>query len=128
VVNPTTLLLVGLGGALGSMVRLGFSWWLGPYCRELNPGTLAVNVLGGLILGLLVAVNPAPAKPGLVALGVVGFCGGLTTFSAFGLDLYHLLQQRMWISALAYSAGTIVLNLAALAVGLGIGHAFKSLG
>lgn len=136
--NWTTLLSVALGGALGSVARLGLSQWLGSAHQELNMGTLAVNALGGFILGLWLSLNGNNQFPtiahlplalnGVVAFGVVGFCGGLTTFSAFGMDLWVLLQHKAWGMALLYSSGSIAINLLGLGLGLGLGNVLKGLG
>ncbi|NDC72077.1 MAG: CrcB family protein [Sphingobacteriia bacterium] len=136
--NWTTLLGVALGGALGSVARLGLSQWLGSTHPELNMGTLVVNALGGFILGLWLSLNGNNQFPtiahlplalnGVVAFGIVGFCGGLTTFSAFGMDLWVLLQHKAWSMALLYSLGSIAVNLLGLGLGLGLGNVLKGLG
>ena len=136
--NWTALLGVALGGALGSVARLGLSQWLGSAHPELNMGTLAVNALGGFLLGLWLTLNGNNQFPtiahfplalnGLVAFGVVGFCGGLTTFSAFGMDLWVLLQHKAWSTALLYSTASIAVNLGGLGLGLGLGNILKGLG
>lgn len=134
----TTLLGVALGGALGSVARLGLSQWLGSAHPELNMGTLAINALGGFILGLWLSLNGNNQFPtiahlplalnGVVAFGIVGFCGGLTTFSAFGMDLWVLLQHKAWSMALLYSLGSIAVNILGLGLGLGLGNVLKGLG
>ena len=136
--NWTALLGVALGGALGSVTRLGLSQWLGTAHPELNMGTLAVNALGGFLLGLWLTMNGNNQFPtiahlplalnGLVAFGIVGFCGGLTTFSAFGMDLWVLLQHKAWSTALLYSTASIAVNLGGLGLGLGLGNVLKGLG
>lgn len=104
----TTLLGVALGGALGSVARLILSQWLGSAHPELNMGTLAVNALGGFILGIWLSLNGNNQFPTITHLplalnGVVafeirgfcgGFCGGFTTFCAFGMDLWMLLEHN----------------------------------
>ena len=136
--NWTALLGVALGGALGSVARLGLSQWLGSTHPELNMGTLAVNALGGFILGLWLSLNGNNQFPtiahlplalnGVVAFGIVGLCGGLTTFSAFGMDLWVLLQHKAWSMALLYSLGSIAVNILGLGLGLGLGNVLKGLG
>ncbi len=99
------VLLVFLGGGVGSAVRYGAT--LAWPAREFPAATLAVNVAGclaaGVALARLVPVHPAdhPARLLLVA----GFLGGLTTFSAFGLETIALLRDGR--------AGMAVLNVAA---------------
>jgi CrcB protein len=120
------------------VARLGLSQWLGSAHPELNMGTLAVNALGGFLLGLWLTMNGNNQFPtiahlplalnGLVAFGIVGFCGGLTTFSAFGMDLWVLLQHKAWGMALLYSSASIAVNLLGLGLGLGLGNVLKGLG
>ena len=136
--NGSAIIGAALGGALGSVARLVLSQWLGSAHQELNMGTLAVNALGGFILGLWLSLNGNNQYPtiahlplalnGVVAFGVVGFCGGLTTFSAFGMDLWVLLQHKAWVMALLYTSASIVLNLVGLGLGLGLGNVLKGLG
>lgn len=72
-----TLLLVGVGGAAGAVVR-----WLVSRALPGRRATLLVNLAGSLLLGLLAATAPAP-----YALLGVGFCGALTTFSTFAVEV-----------------------------------------
>jgi CrcB protein len=117
----TQILWVALGGALGSLARYGvgvaFARWLGlgfPW------GTLAVNMLGGLAMGVLAArVGPEDVALRL-ALGV-GLLGGFTTFSAFSLETVRLLQQQA-STGLIYVAASIVLSVGACWVGLWLGR------
>ena len=85
--------LVALGGALGSLARYGVGLaaarWLGlgfPW------GTLTVNIIGGLAMGLL-AARTGPGDEALRLLLGVGLLGGFTTFSAFSLETVRLLEQ-----------------------------------
>ncbi|WP_337188961.1 fluoride efflux transporter CrcB [Phenylobacterium sp.] len=117
-----TLLLVAAGGAVGSAARylvgvqalraLGPGW---PY------GTLAVNVVGGFLMGVLVGVlalrGGADQEKWRVLLGV-GVLGGFTTFSAFSLEVALMIERRAWGAAFAYSLMSVVLSVAALFAGL----------
>ena len=84
-------------------------------------GTLAVNVAGSLVLGLLLGLSSAPAW--LVALVGTGFCGTLTTFSTFGLEVVRLAEQRGAARAGGYVVTTLVLGLGAAAGGWLLGQA-----
>ena len=102
--NWSALLGVNLGGTLGSVTRQGLSQWLGSVHPELNMRTLAVNTLGGWIIGLWLTLkgnNPVPnliclilTLNSIVGFDIMGFYRGLTTFSAFGMDLKALLQHK----------------------------------
>lgn len=115
-----SLLLVLLGGAAGAGLRYevgraalrqlgaGFPW-----------GTLAVNLAGGLAMGVLVGVMAGEgltSRPTWFLLGV-GLLGGFTTFSAYSLDLFLMLQRGQLGLALVYAAGSAVGALALLALG-----------
>lgn len=83
--------------------------------NELALGTLIVNITGSFLLGLL--VNTAP--PALTVLGVAGL-GAYTTFSSFARDCVALLEQRKVRLAALYLGATLVLGIAAAAVGVAL--------
>jgi len=112
------ILVFSMGG-LGALCRVGLAG-LFPV-RALPWGTLAVNVLGCLAIGLLfelfeerAAHLPLEWRIGLVG----GFLGGFTTFSAFGLETWELLQEGQWPLAAAYALGSLALGLTAVAGGI----------
>ena len=107
-----TALLVVLGAAVGAPLRLLATRVAG---RSPELGTLAVNVLGSAVLGVLLGLADAPA--GVVALVGTGFCGALTTFSTFGADVVRLLDERALGRAVGYLLATLVLGLGAAAAG-----------
>jgi CrcB protein len=113
-------LLIAIGGGLGSLLRYVMQGWVQRLAGGPFPiGTLTVNLLGCLVIGLL---TPLLAEQAFVRhevrLGLmVGILGGFTTFSTFGLETYHLLaagQTRLAMANLALSCG---LGLAAVLVG-----------
>ena len=124
--NP---LLVFVGGGLGAVARYGVGVaWL----RTLGTGrpwlgTLLINVLGGLLMGLLVGWM-AQRSPGGVAaerlrlLIGVGVLGGFTTFSTFSLEVAMLLQKRDYATGVGYAAASAVLCVAAVFVGMALGR------
>jgi CrcB protein len=118
-----TALLVVLGAAAGAPLRLlaerVATARRGPGSAL---GTLAVNVAGSLVLGVLLGASSAPAW--LVALVGTGFCGTLTTFSTFGADVVRLVETRAVGRALAYLAATLGLGLGAAAAGYALAAAF----
>lgn len=118
-----SLFLVMAGGAFGvgarhltgqAMLRLlgpGWPW-----------GTLTVNLLGGLAMGLLVGVlaRSGDAYENARLLLGVGVLGGFTTFSAFSLDVVLMLQRGDWGPALGYVAASVVGAVLALLAGLSV--------
>jgi fluoride exporter len=116
------ILLVFLGGAVGSIWRY---WWSGLVAQRFGEtfpfGTLVVNVVGSLLIrafsGLLLHVANGRLSTALEQLLMVGVCGGLTTFSSFGLQTYSLIVEGRWLSALANIALSTGLCLGCVAVG-----------
>lgn len=117
----TKVLLVALGGAVGAVARYGAGALA---LRLVGPGwpwgTLAVNIVGGLLMGLLAGWLPARAVGGesLRPLLSVGVLGGFTTFSAFSLETALMIERREWAAAGAYVAASVILSIAALLLGL----------
>jgi CrcB protein len=118
----TRLLLVAAGGALGSVARYG----AGVLAQRLVPGvawpwaTFGVNLLGGLLMGLLVGWLGARAAgdDGLRLFAAVGLLGGFTTFSAFSLETALMIERKQVGLAAGYAAASVVLSVAALFLGL----------
>ncbi len=117
----TAVLSVALGGAVGSVARYlmvaQLTRWLGfgfPW------GTLAVNVLGGLLIGALAETMALKwsVSSETRAFLVTGILGGFTTFSAFSLEVVALAQRGAHASALAYVAASVALSVAAVVAGL----------
>lgn len=115
------VLAVAAGGALGSVARYFMAaqvnHWMGP---GFPYGTLVVNALGGLVMGILIetmALRWSPT-PELRAFLTVGILGGFTTFSAFSLDVVLLVERGEWLKALAYVASSVVLSVGALFAGM----------
>ena len=121
--NPTVLLAIALGGALGALGRhfvgslmlhwlgAGFPW-----------GTLAVNVVGSFAMGALVETMALVWSPSqeLRALLTVGFLGAFTTFSTFSLDFYVVLQRGEIGLASIYLLASVSLAIGGLIAGLAV--------
>ncbi|MCR5875395.1 fluoride efflux transporter CrcB [Phenylobacterium sp. J426] len=115
------LLLVGAGGAAGAVAR----YLLGAQTLRLfgsawPAGTLAANVLGGFLMGMLAGVLAYRGPGGetwRLLLGV-GVLGGFTTFSAYSLEVALMIERRAFGQAFAYGLGSCVLSVAALFAGL----------
>ena len=113
-----TLLLVRVGGAVGAPARYLADSWLSVRFRGPFPwGTFVVNAAGSFLLGLTVAIAP----DWLVALAGVGFCGALTTFSTFSFETVRLLEDRRPLTALANVAWSVLVSVAAAALGWWLG-------
>jgi len=126
-------LLVFLGGGLGAVARYGLAAWLdgGPdgsdplkrvVGEDFPIGTLAVNLLGCLLIGVTGGVLLAMEQGGSERaqhrlLLVVGLLGGFTTFSSFALDAVNLVQQQRVAHAVGYVLVSNVLGIAAAVIG-----------
>ena len=112
--NP--VIQVALGGALGASARYGVNLGAARLFGPVFPwATLAVNVAGSLLMGLLVAALGRDSA--WAPLLMTGVLGGFTTFSAFSLDTMLLVERGRAGLALAYAGGSVLLGLAAFLVG-----------
>jgi CrcB protein len=116
-------LLVVAGSAAGGLARFWLGAWMvllaGP---DFPWGTLLINVLGSLVIGLAATLLPV-TDSGARAFVMVGLCGGFTTFSAYSLQTLELLQADRVGAALAYMAGSALLCLLATWLGFAAGRA-----
>ena len=113
-------ILVMCGGALGAWCRFALQQKMPFQWANVTVSTLLINALGGLIMGMLAAwmMSKSVADQALWrALLMSGFCGGFTTFSAFSLEMWQLLQAGKPINALAMSVAHVGLSLLAVVVG-----------
>lgn len=121
------ILLIAIGGALGTLAR----WWLSvlfPTPVDSIPwSTLGINVVGSFLLGVLARyfiTHSVP--PATVAALTVGLCGGFTTFSSFSGDTLRLIQGGQWGRAGVYVLGSVALSLLAVAAGDWVGRVSTS--
>lgn len=118
-----TYLLIGLGGALGSVARHWCNGLIAALMGVAFPwGTLVINVLGSMVIGFAAATMH---DGGLLPVGndarlflMVGVCGGYTTFSAFSLQTLTLIQGGQWLPA----AGNVALSVVLCIAGVWIGY------
>ena len=113
-----TPLLVVAGALVGAPLRLFASRRAIRTGRDPAVGTLAVNVAGSALLGVVLGLADVPEW--VLALVGVGFCGALTTFSTFGADVVRLVEERVLGRAVAYLIATLVLGVGAAAAGRGL--------
>lgn len=118
----TNILLVGLGGFIGSVARYKLGGWLlHRTAQETFPySTFAVNVAGCLFVGILagLAERYELFGPGTRLFLFTGLLGGFTTFSAFGIETMFLLRRgETWVAAL-YVVASVLIGLLAVWVGI----------
>ncbi len=127
--NPAMphLLLVAIGGALGSMLRYGVGRLTLMLAGPGFPfGTFAVNIAGGFMMGLLAGWLARSAEGGeeLRLLLGVGVLGGFTTFSAFSLEMFGMLARGESALALAYAVSSVAGSVIALWTGVWLVRSF----
>ncbi|WDZ78020.1 fluoride efflux transporter CrcB [Ensifer adhaerens] len=119
----THLLLVGAGGAVGSILRYLVGLWA---IRRLGAGfpwgTLWVNVTGSFLIGVLaeVIMRKFGASPEMRVFLITGVLGGYTTFSAFSLDAITLAQRGDVVLSVIYVIASVVLSILAVFSGLAL--------
>jgi fluoride exporter len=118
----TAVAAIGIGAALGALLR----WWLGLRLNALVPamplGTLAANLIGGFLVGVAIALfDRHPSLTPEVRLFVItGFLGGLTTFSTYSAEVVTLLESGEYgwagATAIAHLAGSLALTAIGIAL------------
>ena len=118
------ILMIGIGGMVGSMAR----YLTATYFSRLFPstfpyGTFAVNIIGCLVIGLIFGLSERYSwftSDWRIFLAT-GFCGGYTTFSAFAVENVELLQQSNYLTFASYSIASFTLGLLAVIIGMSLG-------
>jgi CrcB protein len=115
-----SIIAISLGAGLGALLR----WWLGTQLNSLfptiPPGTLSANLIGGYVVGVAIAffATFTAIAPEWRLFVITGFCGGLTTFSAFSAEVVTLLQQgrSLWAcgAVAAHLFGSVLMTLAGI--------------
>ncbi|MCB1379581.1 MAG: fluoride efflux transporter CrcB [Alphaproteobacteria bacterium] len=116
-----TLLWVAFGGAIGASARYGVNVWSGRLLGAAFPWhTLLVNIIGCFAMGVLIELMALKLNVGndVRAFLTTGVLGGFTTFSAFSLDFALLVERKAFGLAGAYAAGSVLLSLGAVFLGL----------
>jgi CrcB protein len=118
------VLVVGLGGAVGAILR----WWVGVFMGHLLVpaffGTLVVNLSGSFVIGLLLIwfQGKFPISDVLRTGIFVGLLGGFTTYSAFSMETVNMMMAGSYGRASAYVAGMVVVCLIGTWVGIMLGR------
>lgn len=129
-----TYLWIALGGALGSVARFAASNRIGEAVGEHFPwGTMAVNVSGSLLIGVLAAITVPSGRfhvsPDVRLFLMTGVCGGYTTFSSFSLQTLDQLQHGHAFGAAVNVVLSVAVCLLAVWLGVLLGeavHPFRS--
>lgn len=116
-----TLLIIGLGGAIGSMLRYLTAIFVAKFWENHFPlATFITNIIGCFLIGLFIGFleKQQLTNSDLKWFLITGFCGGYTTFSTFGYENFNLLQNQNMGIAFAYIASSVVIGLMAIWFGL----------
>ena len=123
-------LWVAVGGALGTVSRFWLNGLVSEKFGETFPwGTLAINVIGSFIIGVLGALTipegrmSSEGRAFTTQFLMIGVCGGFTTFSSFSLQTLNLLREREWL----YAGGNVLLSVALCLIATWIGWMLGSL-
>ena len=118
--NALPFIAIGIGAALGAWLRWGLGLWLNPVLPTLPLGTLATELLGGLLVGVAVAVVHifVYLPPEAMLFVVTGFLGGLTTFSTFSAEVVGLVRAADYGWAVAAAGAHLLGSLLMTALGI----------
>ncbi len=117
--NAATIFWVFVGSGLGGVVRFLISWFFKQNLPATFPwGTLIINILACALAGWVVSKNfqTSILEVPLTVILVVGFCGGFSTFSTFGLETWQLISKGSMIAAVVYILSSVVLGVLAFAL------------
>ena len=119
------LLLLAIGGAIGTICRYGLAKWLGEvaWAKGFPLGTFVINVSGSFVLGVVGTVileRLPPTHQNWYLLFGTGFCGGYTTFSTFEWETFNLVRDGSHWVALANVVGSVVVGFLGLVVAVAL--------
>jgi len=117
------LLLVGLGGGIGSIARyLCQKWFNENYPHPFPWGTFVINLIGCFLIGVFYAATEKSTvlSPQTRLLLIAGFCGGFTTFSTFAFENMNLLRSGDLLYFSVYIIASVVLGIAGVFAGIAI--------
>lgn len=114
--------VISAGASLGAVMRWLAGVWLNDRWNGFPLGTLFVNCLGGLLIGMALFWFERTPNELMRLLLVTGVLGGFTTFSAFSVESLIMLQRGEWLLALSHTLAHVLGALACAALGLRIGQ------
>jgi CrcB protein len=114
---------VASGAAVGALCRWGAGLWLNARWAGFPLGTLFVNLLGGLLIGIALVWLEVRPHDSLRLFVMTGVLGGFTTFSAFSAESLTLLERGQWTMALAHTLAHVIGALACAALGVMLARA-----
>ena len=120
------ILLVFIGGGLGSAARYVISKWLHTSESTIPYGTFSVNVIGSLLIGLILgySLRNNMMSQSMTLLLATGFCGGFTTFSTFAYENQVFLKNGDFLNFGIYTVGSFILAFIAVFLGLWVAKTF----
>ena len=114
-----TYVLVGIGGAAGSLVRYSLGKFISEKSKANFPiGTFIINITGAILLGLISTIG---VSSNILLLLGDGFLGAYTTFSTFMYEGFNLFQEREKLNAFIYILGSLILGVVGYAIGNKLG-------
>lgn len=114
------VIAVFAGGGLGAVIRYLTGVWFLKYLQVNLPlATFTVNITGCFILGFLyiLFINKTDLNSAVKLALTAGFCGGLTTFSTFSVEIFEMVRNAQYVQALLYTALSVIAGLAAVMIG-----------
>ncbi len=121
-------LWIAMGGALGSVGRYWLNGIVSARFETFPMGTLAINVIGSFIIGVLAALTmpegrmSSESRAFATQFVMIGICGGFTTFSTFSLQTLNLLREREWL----YAGGNVLWSVAVCLIATWLGYLLGS--
>ena len=116
------LLILALGGALGTLARYGLNGVIAARISSFPLGTMVVNITGCFAIGLF---SSLALRSEWRTFLIIGVCGGYTTFSSFGLQTLDLARDNEWLYMAGNIIGSNVLGLVAVYLGVVCGRLLK---
>jgi CrcB protein len=121
--NIYKLMLVGIGGFAGSILRYITVSFFQRYNLQFPLGTFTVNILGSFLLGTVVGwMIQRGENDSMRLLLITGVCGGFTTFSAFAFENVNLFEQKLAMTSIMYVSISVFLGIGAVIAGTWMGR------